>query len=221
MERKFFASILSIIIILTCAILGAYSLGFNTGKKEIEKIDTRVTLIRVPENVYAEVKDFNSIKYDTTGAALETEPFHYNKDNGFKPIDCALSEELQRYTYSLCEIYSVDFRFVMALMYVESGYNAEAVSSTNDYGLMQINAISYDYLHRNLGISTLLNPYQNIHSGIFILHNLFEKYGDAAKVCIAYNHGEGSAADLWEAGIFSTEHSRRIMEKYQEYCKLD
>lgn len=213
----FLCIVISLIFILVT--LGAYQNGINVGKKEVEKIDTRVTLIRVPDNVYTEVKDFSSIKYGTTETTLETEPFTYDKEDGFKPLDCALSEELQHYTYTLCKVYNVDFRLVMAFMYVESGYNAEAVSNTNDYGLMQINAISYDYLHRNLGISSLLNPYQNIHSGIFIIHTLFEKYGDATKVCMAYNHGEGSAADLWNAGIFSTEHSRRIIEKYAEYCE--
>lgn len=140
------------------------------------------------------------------------------KNSEFTPLECALSEELQEYTYYLCEAYYLDFDFVMALMYSESSFKADIVSSTNDYGLMQINSCNHKELSDKLGITDFTNPYQNIRAGVYILRGLFEKYDDAAKVCMAYNMGEYGASVLWQQGIFETSYSNKILAKADEYA---
>ena len=153
------------------------------------------------------------------GKALRGEPpYEYLSDSDFVPIDCGLSEDLQEYTYYLCEAYYIDFEFVMALMYTESSFNADIVSGTNDYGLMQINKCNHAELTDKLGITDLTEPYQNIRAGVYILRRLFEKYDDAAKVCMAYNMGEYGASVLWEQGVYETAYSNKVLAKADEYA---
>ncbi len=154
------------------------------------------------------------------GKTLTTEPpYEYLVEGGFEPLDCALSEELQEYTYYLCEAYYIDFDFAMALMFTESSFRADVVSGTNDYGLMQINKCNHEYLAEQLGISDITNPYQNIRAGLYLLRGLFEKYDDAAKVCMAYNMGEYGASVLWEQGIYETNYSNKVLTQAEKYAK--
>ena len=135
----------------------------------------------------------------------------------FIPLDVPMNEELQRFVYTLCDKYDVDFPLVMALIEHESSFKNDAKSSTNDYGLMQINRINHERLTETLGVTDFLDPYQNTESGIFMLTELFEKYEDTQKVLMAYNLGESKAKRYWNEGIYQTEYSSSIVEKAAEY----
>ena len=135
--------------------------------------------------------------------------------------DIPLSAELQTYTYQRCEALGlvpprVDYQTVLALMSKESGYTADAVSGTGDYGIMQINTVNHDWLREELGITDFLDAEQSIDAGTEMLARLSEKYGDPHKVLMAYNMGEGGAARLWAQGITSSEYSRDIMARRAE-----
>lgn len=151
------------------------------------------------------------------GKTLTDDGVLVSKDNDFVPIDCALSEDLQEYTYYLCQAYYIDFDFAMALMFTESSFDSDVISSTNDYGLMQINACNFTELEDKLGISDIKEPCQNIRAGLYILRGLFEKYDDTAKVCMAYNLGEYGAAVLWDKGIYHTTYSNKVIITAAEY----
>lgn len=152
------------------------------------------------------------------GKALRgTPPYEYLNDNNFTPFDCGLPEELQEYTYYLCEAYYIDFDFAMALMFTESSYKADIISTSGDYGLMQINKCNHESLSSMLGISDFTEPYGNIRAGLFILRGLFEKYDEPALVCMAYNMGEYGASVLWEQGIYETSYSNKVLSKADEY----
>lgn len=138
-------------------------------------------------------------------------------DDSFAPIDCALPEDLQEFTYYLSKGYYIDFSFVMGLMYAESGFRTEIVSGTNDYGLMQINVCNHEWLAEDLGLTDMTNPYQNIRAGLYILRRLFEKYDDPAEVCMAYNMGEYGASMLWEQGVYETSYSKKVLEAADEF----
>lgn len=153
------------------------------------------------------------------GKALQGElPYEYLSDSDFIPLDCGLSEDLQEYTYYLCEAYYIDFNFAMALMYTESSYKVDIISTTDDYGLMQINRRNHESLTSALGISDFTEPYGNIRAGLFILRGLFEKYDEPALVCMAYNMGEYGASVLWEQGIYETAYSNKVLAKADEYA---
>lgn len=142
----------------------------------------------------------------------------WGSDYGFTPLDCALPEELQEFTFYLSKGYYIDFSFVMGLMYCESSFQTEIVSGTNDYGLMQINACNNEWLAEDLGLTDMMNPYQNIRAGLYILRRLFEKYDDPAKVLMAYNMGEYGASVLWEQGVFETTFTRRVLTTADEFA---
>ena len=134
----------------------------------------------------------------------------------FTPLDVPLDVDIQEYIYELCDEYNMDFTFVMALIGVESSYQAEAVSSTSDYGLMQINRCNHEWLTETLGVTNYLDPYQNIQSGMYILKGLFEKYDDPEMVLMAYNMGERGASKRWNKGIYETDYSNAVMNLYTE-----
>lgn len=135
----------------------------------------------------------------------------------FRPLDCKLSEELQEYTYYLCQHNGVEFELAMAVMSAESAFDPEAVSGTGDYGLMQINEINLPELADKLGITDITDPYQNIRGGVYLLGNYADKYGDKSRVLMSYNMGEYGASALWEEGIHTTSYTEKVLTKYKEY----
>lgn len=142
----------------------------------------------------------------------------------FTPLDVAMDEEQQEFIFYLCAGYNLDFTLVMALIEYESNYQADAVSETNDYGLMQINHINHDWLTKTIGVTDYLDPYQNVRAGCFIFRKLFEKYQDADMVLMAYKMGETGASRLWKNGVFSidyTESIRSIQQKFNEQLGCD
>lgn len=127
-----------------------------------------------------------------------------------------LSEELQTYTFRLCEKYGVDYEMVLALMEIESRYRPDIISDTNDYGLMQINSCNHADLEDKLGVTDILDPEQNIHCGVYLLGKLAAKYDDPHRILMAYNMGERGARKYIENGNTTSAYSRAIMERRAE-----
>lgn len=134
------------------------------------------------------------------------------KDMDFKAYDVPMSEEDQQFLYYLARGYDIDYTLLLALIQHESGFRAEVVSDSHDYGLMQINEVNHGYLCKALGVKNFLDPYQNMSSGTFILRQLFQRYDDTDKVLMAYNMGESGAKKLWDKGITESNYSRKILE---------
>ena len=129
----------------------------------------------------------------------------------FSPLDVDMDEDLQEYVFNLCYCYNIDWTLVMALIEKESQYESNAVSSTDDYGLMQINKSNFEWLTDVTGVTDFLNAKDNIRCGVFVLRKLFEKYDDPCKVLMAYNMGENGAGKLWDMGIYQTEYSQDVL----------
>ena len=126
-----------------------------------------------------------------------------------------LSEKLQAVTEDLCEKYKVPYALVLAIMERESNFNPDAVSRTNDYGLMQINKINFENLLAQ-GIDPL--TYEgNIEAGCKILGGHIERYGDIELALMAYNCGPSGARRLWNAGTYSTAYTRAVMAAYEKW----
>lgn len=126
-------------------------------------------------------------------------------------------EEQQEFVYYLCSGYNLDFSLVMALIQHESSFEPNVISSTNDYGYMQINAINHDWLTETIGVTDYTDPYQNIRAGVFVLRKLFERYQDTNMVLMAYNMGENGASRLWEKGIFETDYTQSILTIQEQF----
>lgn len=133
----------------------------------------------------------------------------------FTPLDCSMDEGTQEFVFYLCKGYDIDWTLVMSLIQKESSFKANAVSSTGDYGLMQINQMNHEWLTEVLGVTDFLDSEQNIRSGVFVLRKLFEEYTDKELVLMCYNMGEDGASKLWDKGIYSTSYTEDII-KIQE-----
>ena len=145
-------------------------------------------------------------------------PFNWEVSKGdFIPLDCKMPEEQQEFTYYLCSGYSIDFALVMALIQNGSGFDPTVISTTNDYGYMQINEVNHKWLTEILEITDFTDPYDNIRAGVFILRKLFERYQDTNMVLMAYNMGECGAARLWKKGIYSTDYTEKILSYQAQF----
>lgn len=85
--------------------------------------------------------------------------------------DVALSPELQEYTYRQCQLRDLSFEMVLAMMKTESNFNTKLISSTKDYGLMQLNKQNHAWFGEVLNIDKFdpLNPFHNIQAGTWFL----------------------------------------------------
>lgn len=124
--------------------------------------------------------------------------------------DVPLSKELQEYTQDVCEEYGVSYPLVLAIMKRESEYQMDAISTTGDYGIMQINNGNHEWLEGALGITDWLDPEQNILAGVYVLSQI--DYDDPHQVLMSYNCGPTGAKNLWADGIYSTAYSRAVVE---------
>lgn len=139
-----------------------------------------------------------------------------SEDTLFVPLGVPLDSDVQEFIYYLSKGYNMDFTFVMAIIQQESGYQPDAVSNTDDYGLMQINKVNHGYITDEIGVTNYLDPYENVRAGMFILRKLFEKYETPEKVLMAYNLGESGAKALWGKGVFETNYSKSVQRIQSE-----
>ena len=131
-----------------------------------------------------------------------------------------ISHSLQRYIFEICADEQLPVSLILAMIEHESQFNADIISSTDDYGLMQINTINHQWLKEEYRCADMLDPYQNVFCGIQIVSSYLEKYnGDYHKALMAYNMGDYGARKAWENGVKTSTYSEKIvglMEKYEE-----
>lgn len=149
-------------------------------------------------------------------------------DEGFVKYNIKLSEDLQKYAYNMCKKYNIPYVIFLALMKVESGYRANAVSSTKDYGLCQINISNYSYLNKKLGTTNLLDPYQSIEAGAYWLSRYFKSWKKTTSgeqlilhALNSYNWGEGAYRKFLKKGndAYSWFYGKKILKAAQKLEK--
>jgi len=113
-----------------------------------------------------------------------------------------LKEAVAPYGYSdyimeYSEKYDLDPVLVAAVIKTESNFEADAVSSKNAYGLMQITQETAHWAAGKMGIDDfttdrLMDPETNIMIGCWYLHNLFDEFNNQELALAAYNAGRGN-----------------------------
>lgn len=128
-----------------------------------------------------------------------------------------LSADMQQYTYAMCKQFGIEdyYETCLAIMWQETHFDPTLVSQTNDYGLMQINQCNLTDLQRELGITDIMQPDQNICSGVYIVSLLAKQFDNKHEVLMAYNMGPASMLRLIEQGIYSSAYSRSVVSKTQ------
>lgn len=161
----------------------------------------------------------------TAEPAQEPEPVEEEDENekieaalleqGYLHEEIPLDFDLQCHLITVCEEYGVPQSVALGVIQAESSFTATA-SNGSCYGYMQINSINSEWLSEKIGVTDLTDPYQNIRSGVFILSDLYGKYGDWHKALICYNYGEGGAREhvfsIPCPSIFDTKEE--IKERY-------
>ena len=145
-----------------------------------------------------------------------------------KTVLINLSSDLQRYAYNMCKKYGVNYETFLALMYTESKYNPNAVSSTNDYGICQINSSNHKYLRNVLGVTDFFNPYENIKAGVYWLARYYNSWGymkDSPEyeynVLNSYNFGTGAYYRYLDNGNspYSWHYAKKIISVKNDLIK--
>lgn len=90
--------------------------------------------------------------------------------------------------------YRVDPNLALAIMYMESGFNAQAKSPKNAQGLMQL----IPETAQRFNVRNILDPEDNVRGGLAYLRWLLDYFrGDVALAAAAYNAGE-TAVDRYK-----------------------
>ena len=131
--------------------------------------------------------------------------------------DVPLEHDLQDVVFQEADRWGVPAALLLAMMEHESNYQADVISSTGDYGIMQINEINHQRLREALGITDFLDPEQSIACGAYMIGSLLAEYdGDVHHALTAYNRGEGGARAYYrETGTYETDYSREIVATYE------
>ena len=191
-----------IIAIILSAFIGGGVVGFIIGRVTASVDDE-------PTESIVETTPPESSEPDViTVTSSEPEKVYY---------DCPLDYSLQNYIRGLCERNGIPMSLVIAMIEVESSFQPDAVSGTDDYGLMQINGINHEWLTEEYGITNFFDPYYNVFCGIKILSIHWERYKDIDKSLMAYNLGATGASEFWDEGIYSTEYTRKIRIAQEKY----
>ena len=127
--------------------------------------------------------------------------------------DVPLDHDLQDHIFDLCEMYDVDPAIIIAMIEKESNYQADAIGDGGaSKGLMQIQTKWHQGRMDELGVTDLLDPYQNVHVGIDLFAEVMEMGGNSTSwALMAYNGGPSFAREMRAAGTISY-YARRVMQ---------
>lgn len=129
--------------------------------------------------------------------------------------DVPLSADLQEHIKGLCDDYGVDMPLVLAIIGQESNYKPDAAGDNgNSLGLMQIQPRWHQGRMDDLGVTDLLEPYQNVTVGIDLLADLIDKGGTSWAI-MAYNAGT-ETADYHTAIGTITEYAAEVEQMREE-----
>lgn len=138
-------------------------------------------------------------------------------EQGYFHEEIPLDYDLQAHLIAVCEEYGVPMCVALGVIQAESTFTATAQNGSC-YGYMQINSINSEWLNEKLGVTDLTDPYQNIRSGVYILSDLYGKYGDWHKALVCYNYGEsGAQKHVFSQGYTTTSYSRTVMAYAEEW----
>lgn len=159
------------------------------------------------ESVQAQTKTENEITIPSK--KLKREPI-----TEIKTYSVPLTTEAQLHLMRTAQDKGIRPELVLSIITIESNFDPNAVSHTDDHGLMQINRINHEQLKAELGIDNFYDPEQNITAGIHILDKCLKHFnGDETHALIAYQHGIRGAEMLLDQGYRETTYSQKVQAR--------
>jgi len=119
---------------------------------------------------------------------------------------------------------NVDYRLVLALIEVESGYRHNVISPDGSRGIMQLKPATAQEIARKVDLSykghlDLFDPRVNIQIGVYFLSKLIDEFKTVRKALYAYNVGPNRAkrsiAKLPMHKDPNSQFTRRVMQAFQ------
>jgi len=100
------------------------------------------------------------------------------------------TSDIQQMVIDSANKYGIPVGIALAQANAESGLNTGAVSNKGAGGVMQLMPATA----KELGVTNIFDPGQNIDAGFKYLKQLFNQFGDWALALAAYNAGPGTVA---------------------------
>lgn len=123
-----------------------------------------------------------------------------------------LDDDLQRFIVQLCNEYQINPSVVFAMIGVESEYHADCIGDDgNSFGLMQVQPQWHGDRMDKLGVTDLLDPYQNVTVGIDHLAACLDYDNGLEWALMAYNGGVNYAYMNSNMGYVST-YAQTVVE---------
>ncbi|MBQ0125470.1 MAG: lytic transglycosylase domain-containing protein [Clostridiales bacterium] len=126
-------------------------------------------------------------------------------------------EQAYAYAEKYGEMYGVDPCLVMAIINIESSFNAHALSSSFAMGLMQIKMPTYlgdirPATHTSSDENALYDPETNVMAGTYYLHWLGERLSGTEEIIVAYYYGIGNVVRMLDSAEYSSDGEKLIYE---------
>jgi hypothetical protein len=139
-----------------------------------------------------------------------------NNQGTYPNYNIPLTNEITQYLWDECNKCNIKYELALSVISNESNFNVNATNHNKngsiDVGLFQINSGNHKWLKKQLNLTDLYNPKQNIKAGLYVLNDLKDKYKNYHKMLISYNMGEGNLKKLISRGIESTGYSRKVLQ---------
>ena len=147
-------------------------------------------------------------------------------------------KEYSEYVEKYSKKYNIDENLIYAVIKAESNFNANAKSSKNAIGVMQLMQSTAEDVAKDLDLKVsevdLQNVETNINLGTKYLSDLLEKYQDKGIAVTAYNAGIGTVDNWIQNGTIKADGSdlenipyketnnyvRKILRDYKIYSNL-
>ena len=111
----------------------------------------------------------------------------------------------------------------MAVIKVESTFNAHALSSSAAIGLMKIKMSTYGDISAEIGTEysehALYDPETNVRAGTYYLSWLKAQLGEMRETVVAYYYGIGNVKRMLSDGEYSSDGVTLIYEKIPDAAK--
>lgn len=169
---------------MNCVVLLSFLLFFQILLLPTQNVDAK--------GIYYMVKEDGSLCITDIPTSKRYKPYKFQKSINYIrnalvafKRDNRSVQEVNAIVSGLCTKYDVDKKLVMAVIDVESGFNAAAVSPVGAQGLMQI----MPETGKDLDLDDPFDPSENIDAGIRYLRYLLDTFPDRRLAVAAYNAG--------------------------------
>ena len=185
-----------------------------------EKMDVLRALVEPVESLTEPVEGIveGSDIVESVTEVVEPEFEHLKPKRHYGYFNVPLEKELQDHIFALCEESGIDPKLVMAIIQKESTFDAGAIGDRGRaQGLMQVQERWHFDRIEELGVTDLLDPYQNVTVGIHFLEELIWLGGGSVEwALMAYNGGHGLANKRAESVV---EYAEIVMSWAEEFSR--